>query len=41
MIVCAPRVSVQDKIERAGGEPLRKQKEKVASLRVCLCVYIY
>lgn len=27
-------VFVQDKIDRAGGEPLRKQKEKVASLRV-------
>lgn len=27
--------AVQDKIDNAGGEPLRKQKEKVASMQVC------
>lgn len=29
---------LQDKIDNAGGDPLRKQKEKVASLQVCSVV---
>lgn len=31
---------MQDKIDRAGGEPLRKAKEKVASLRVSCGVWL-
>jgi uncharacterized coiled-coil protein SlyX len=28
---------LQERIDNAGGEPLRKQKERVASLQVRLC----
>jgi hypothetical protein len=29
---------LQDKIDNAGGEPLRRARERVASLQVCVCV---
>lgn len=33
-MACCVICTMQEKIDRAGGEPLRKAKEKVASLRV-------